>query len=420
MGSPFHYAKAKRMRSDSPEDVENKRPRLDGSTDHDENNVPDMSMLNDQGMERMEWKAKYSLDLFADFIQLSKFLAAGEKKRVPAISKKHRQINHKWSEINQVFKKFLIDLSEKYGELEGLMGKAVDVVGKHERWWELTNIFAPGIDCGVLRPLQERSVPTTVDYADYIRENMYIIWDPTVPFSDWEMDWFFEFLDEEVHRVFDMSREADTWIASAQLTITAKTDILQSPTQTTILDSTLLHHHAQYDCYLRQMLTERFDKLRYVNAAKACREVRERMNRHECEAYEDEKCVFNILLPTLEILQGRAKYEVCHAVMLATGAILPAELADLVVEYTLLAEEVPSDPEIFVQAKHKVSGREKRKARLVCEHTQRRAVLTSNEELFEPWVWGPDWVEIEPDYLSGEDDSDLESKADMYASIQSP
>jgi hypothetical protein len=45
------------------------------------------------------------LDLFEDFTQLSQFLAAGEEKRVPAISKKHRQINHKWSEINQIFKK---------------------------------------------------------------------------------------------------------------------------------------------------------------------------------------------------------------------------------------------------------------------------------------------------------------------------
>jgi hypothetical protein len=53
MGSPLHYANAKRLRSDSLEDDESKRPRLDRSTDHDENNVPDMSMLNDQGVERM-------------------------------------------------------------------------------------------------------------------------------------------------------------------------------------------------------------------------------------------------------------------------------------------------------------------------------------------------------------------------------
>jgi len=240
----------------------------------------------------------------------------------------------------------------------------------------------------LLRALQKQSVPTTVDYANYIRKHMDIIWDADISFNNMQEDWFFQLIEEEIRRVFDMSNGAETWIAAAQLTIKAKTDIIQSPTQT-ILDNnpTLLRHHSKYTQTLEQMMAERFDELRYINAADACRKVRERMNRHKCAARGEQKCVFNTLLRTLEILQKRAEYEVRHTAMLAVGTLLPVELTNLVLEYTLLAEEVPSDPRIFVPARNNVTGQ-------------------IGQKLPQVWYFGPDWVEIRPDYVPGEDGSD--------------
>jgi hypothetical protein len=262
------------------------------------------------------------------------------------------------------------------------------------------------LGCNLLRALQKQSVPTTVDYADYIRKHIDIIWDDDISFNEMQEEWFFQLLEEEIRRVYDMSNGAETWIAAAQLTIKAKTDILQSPTQTLLNNPTLLRHHSKYTQTLEQIMAERFDGLRYINAADACRKVRERMNRHKCTARGEQKCVFNTLLPTLEILQKRADYEVRHAAMLAVGTLLPAELANLVLEYTLLVEQVPSDPRIFVPARNNVTGQIGQKANLVCEHTRRIPWNAFTAVLPQAWYWGPDWVEIGPDYVLGEDDSD--------------
>ena len=81
------------------------------------------------------------------------------------------------------------------------------------------------------------------------------------------------------------------------------------------------------------------------------------------------ECISNTLLPTLELLQIRAEEEVRKTVWQTVGHKLPAELTNLIYDFALAAEDLPADPEIFVEARHVASGEIRTKARLVCEHS---------------------------------------------------
>ena len=140
----------------------------------------------------------------------------------------------------------------------------------------------------------------------------------------------------------------------------------------------------------------------YVDAANACRDVRERMNRHPCQAYTDfdDMCIYNLLLPTLDALQRRAYEEIRLKVDIATATRLPTELSFLIFERAMAAEEVPLDPRIFVNAKHKDREQhgDARKTRFVCPHWQKSGkklcIVPERPRL----TWGDDWIEKKPNY----------------------
>jgi len=231
---------------------------------------------------------------------------------------------------------------------------------------------------------------------------MYIIHQEDRP-VEFDEEWFYELLDEEIARKFEIGT-AESWKATVNLYILEKIDVLQSPTDTAIWERDVLMYHDRVAKYLDQMLTGWSQGDIYINAAKAARDVRERMHRHTCKALFESKCVFNTLLPLLVLLQERAHNEVQTAVFQAVGHKLPAELANLVYGFALVIEEVPSDPRIFVQSRHTKTGEICRKTRLICQHSIDWEL--ESRELEQPmgnrvgpaqdWAWGADWIEIEP------------------------
>jgi hypothetical protein len=342
--------------------------------------------------------------------------------QVPDIQSNFGQLKRTYLELGQLHKKFMADLSAKFGEIEKVMVDSSEEVAKQERWWESTNIFNGSMSiprremtrmltcsetsASQLRPLQDRNPPNSLDYADYIREKMYVIWQENCP-REFDLDWFLELFDEEILRVLEMGYTPESWRAAFDLHVLQKIDILQAPTQTVIDQEILLTHHSKTDKYLDEMLDNRrhhHGASNYGNAAKACRSVRERMYRNSCEARENTECVFNTLLPALNTLQERAHKEVVSTAWQAVGYKLPVELAEMVVEYALIAEEVPSDPRIFVFAKHERFNETCHKTRLVCEHSVqwKESAIGLHENPFGlektgipgRRVWGPKWVEL--------------------------
>jgi len=143
MASPTPHANAKRMRSDSSDGDGEKRPRVDESMHDDENHEPNIDILNYQGLEIICQQARFSLEMLEEVNPLSDFLEAGLEQGVSAFGEKYNEFHQKRKELNQIFVKFNRDLNNKYQEIENSMETVADVVGKHERWWELMNIFSP-------------------------------------------------------------------------------------------------------------------------------------------------------------------------------------------------------------------------------------------------------------------------------------
>jgi hypothetical protein len=63
-------------------------------------------------------------------------------------------------------------------------------------------------------------------------------------------------------------------------------------------------------------------------------------------------CRHNLLVPTLDLPQRHAYYEIFALVRQVVDNRLPAELVDMVFEQTLIAETIPKDPRVVVMAIH--------------------------------------------------------------------
>ena len=91
----------------------------------------------------------------------------------------------------------------------------------------------------------------------------------------------------------------------------------------------------------------------------------------------DNACTHNTLIPTLDLLQRHAYFEIRSNVQLAVGNRLPAELAQLVFENTLDVEGIGTEPRIVVKATNTLGGPDWKgivveKCLLPCEHDTRR------------------------------------------------
>lgn len=60
----------------------------------------------------------------------------------------------------------------------------------------------------------------------------------------------------------------------------------------------------------------------------------------------------NVLVPTLDLLQRRAYYEIMTFVRYAINERLPAEVTDFIFEQTLAAEDMPEEPRVLVKTCH--------------------------------------------------------------------
>jgi hypothetical protein len=164
-----------------------------------------------------------------------------------------------------------------------------------------------------------------------------------------------------------------------------------------------LQHHHKVDAQIEDMFQHlgRKDPLSeeeyHVDAAKACRDVRSRTNQNACGADANRTCVFNVLLPTLDLLQRRAYEEVRHNVNIAVGHGLSAELMFLVFEHSMVAEKVPLDLRITLEAKHQAEGPTARKTCLLCEHPAQASPMSGSG-----YLHGDEWIELSPKWPHSE------------------
>ncbi|KAF2036203.1 hypothetical protein EK21DRAFT_106308 [Setomelanomma holmii] len=357
----------KRIRANTDQAEDAKRPCLQGQPDADPLCTSWRQVLSEDGIAQINAWARHALEIGEDFREFSEFMVQGND----AVHQRASTINYKLVEVKQIFEKFVHDLQNNSRAISSLMDRALSDLAAQDRWWQSVNIFSPKFNGGLM-------------YA--IREEQSV-----------DSKWFFELLDQQLESVFDLN-STESWMATIGLYIIVKPDILQHPVAKDNLSNLSIEWHEKIDEYLKEMLKS--DMERYTDAVKACQHVRECMSRHACKATAKSKCVYNTLLPTLEILQKRAYHETRHKVFQTIGTLLPAELTERVFGYALVAEDIPQDTRIFINARHKDTGKQRTKARLICEHSVRERCndpdvwnWTLLEHYGYKWVWGPEWEE---------------------------
>jgi hypothetical protein len=152
----------------------------------------------------------------------------------------------------------------------------------------------------------------------------------------------------EIVRISNMPSGDQT---AFDLSLDLKLDILPSGSQDHLFN--LLLHDRIHERLLAILEKQNLPHSKpSFSLAAASRRTKKRMQIVPCYAQRrnDNACLYNVLLPTLDLLQRYAYFEIQHNVRLAVRDRLPAELADLVFENTLDAEGINRDPRIIVRA----------------------------------------------------------------------
>ncbi|KAF2116820.1 hypothetical protein BDV96DRAFT_35464 [Lophiotrema nucula] len=105
--------------------------------------------------------------------------------------------------------------------------------------------------------------------------------------------------------------------------------------------------------------TERQGAFGYIDFAADSRRVRARWQGKYCTAQardQDIECYSTRLLPLLHHLQHAAFPQVRVNVLRAVGRRLPAEMTEMIISYTLAAEEQPLDPRILIKCRNRSAG----------------------------------------------------------------
>lgn len=100
-------------------------------------------------------------------------------------------------------------------------------------------------------------------------------------------------------------------------------------------------------------------KNKFLDLATACRKIQAEMSSIECMYHRDgypnipgNICQYNQLLPTLNLLQRQAYFEIKSNVLLANRTRMLTELIQLILEETLVAEGISKDPRVIMWARH--------------------------------------------------------------------
>ncbi|KAH7084860.1 hypothetical protein BKA63DRAFT_402197 [Paraphoma chrysanthemicola] len=345
---------------------------------------------------------------------LGEFMNNGSNMEVPELDSKGLELEFQLQRVSSMCLEFLKVLTAENDRTSELLEDAKVETARQKRWWEGGNAFATLIQpqaSSVWHELRSMNPPKDASFAGYILDCAKIINEPTLPNQPWDEDSFLELLEEEATQVSEM--EPGGFEAGFNLCVDIKLHILQKPDTTEYYAGhSKRMAHAKLDRFLAEMVyhdyaaNSKFREKHFVDAAKRCRSTRERMNSQECKALNNQACVYNSLLPLLDLLQRRAYEEIRFKVLHGLSSKLPVELALFVFEYTLAAEGIPLDPRVLIGARHRTEDTKARKSRLACSHTERAHGLGFTEMPRDRFhidtgthsrvlVHGDNWIETE-------------------------
>jgi hypothetical protein len=182
-----------------------------------------------------------------------------------------------------------------------------------------------------------------------------------------------------IERVFNM-RRGDRM--AQQLYLDLKIHVL--PTDREKYPSEFcIRMHGAIDKHLTTILKNAPSQMIYLDVGAACQRLESRVSDIRCDMdipssskSHDNACQHNVLIPTLDLFQRHAYFEVLANVRSAVGNHLPAEITRTIFEGILTDYRIPKDPRVVVPARH-AFGATRRindldKCLLPCKHDVRR------------------------------------------------
>ncbi|KAF2829963.1 hypothetical protein CC86DRAFT_367855 [Ophiobolus disseminans] len=230
------------------------------------------------------------------------------------------------------------------------------------------NIFSHEIPDGMLSQLLALSPPEDpVAYGHYVKEMMHKTFNLTLrePRSDPTWDRRFNaFTTRVYHEIVRIASMPSGHRTALHLSLDLELDVLCTHTTHPSKHCVQLHDDIHDDLSRMLKAVARRPDRPFLALASASRKLKTEMLRVPCSAVQwlppdNNACEFNIPIPTLDLLQRHAYFEIQHTVQLAVGKRLPSELTRLIVEEAVKEECQMSDPRVLVLAHHALPKRGK-------------------------------------------------------------
>ncbi|KAH7116802.1 hypothetical protein B0J11DRAFT_537594 [Dendryphion nanum] len=361
--------------------------------DEDETEAPKrakriMQSLSTPFIACIKTNAESLLKLSQRFEPLESFSQAGTPGQDLKLQSMVRETNDTFEEIDQCLIEFFPKLKAACDKISKSLGYVEKRIATNEYWWEAGNVVTWNAMPGLIDSMFEQTGPKDTErFAQYLRTQMEALQPQTFEQSQIQENNIKRML-EQIDRLNELPNAG--WLCF-DLWMDMKIQYLQPPQAVSILRQNK-DQHDEIDEHFRDLLNPGMASfparnIPYLNCAQRCREIRKAMNcaaRGRGHLFRKDICLHDIMLPTLDIIQRNAYLEILIQVQRATRAKLPAELIDMVFEFTLAAEGVPLDPRIILLAQHRDTNKSRTKCRFPCKRRNLHAIRNG-------YVQGPEW-----------------------------
>ncbi|KAJ4368976.1 hypothetical protein N0V83_006058 [Neocucurbitaria cava] len=309
------------------------------------------------GVECLRSEAEAIVDQHCDYEVLTRFTKRSDPHTEPTVTDIVSRMEDEFDEANVMIEKFIGDLKKKKSALSSSIDDMLKTIGKRNKWWEETDIFAHDVPEELVHkiflhcPLRDYAA-----YANYITK-----FTDSMELMDSEEPEFGPLIDrllKEISRVAEVhKRTAMLLLINLQTVVIwagPYPDLYITKTQEVLVSKI----HEAVSKLLEVAGKEKEPE--FMDIANLCDIIRQNMEAEPCktgtEEPEDEHeivenaCSYNIFLETLDLLQRHAYFEIRANVRFALGRRLPAELVQLVFEHTMEIVGIGYDPRIILDA----------------------------------------------------------------------
>jgi len=101
----------------------------------------DKEWMNTSSVSDFASKIDFAPELYAEYLEITDFMTKGRNAQVPTMHTKYTQMKESFVELNEMYRKYMAEVSAKFQKIEELIEKSSKDVAMQDHWWESTNIF---------------------------------------------------------------------------------------------------------------------------------------------------------------------------------------------------------------------------------------------------------------------------------------